>query len=64
MFGKCEVKFIRVTGYTEGRTETKIVEEVNRGSYEEATEFINSHHHDNISWKIMPLVFKNSGLIL
>jgi len=64
MSTKCGVKVIKVIGYVEGIIETRIIEEANKSTYNEATRFIESHHHDNISWKIMPLIFERSDFSL
>lgn len=47
---------IRVTGYVEDIYGTHIIEEVNRGDYNEAARFIMDHPHKNITWKIRPVV--------
>jgi len=47
---------IRVTGYVEDIMGTTIIEEVNRGTYDEAISFIRTHPHNNITWKIKPVV--------
>ncbi len=47
---------IRVTGYVEDIMGTTILEEVNRGTYDEAINFIRTHPHSNIVWKIKPVV--------
>jgi hypothetical protein len=47
---------IRVTGYVEDIYGTRIIEEVNRGNYNEAVRFIIDHPHQNITWKIRPVI--------
>lgn len=47
---------IRVIGYVDDITGTIILEETNKGNYEEAVSFIISHPHKGITWKIKPII--------
>jgi len=64
MSTECGVKVIKVIGYIDGYVSTRIIEEANKATYKEATEFINSHPHENVVWKIVPFMFEKSDFLL